>query len=274
MMGDYYGDSNYSGSMNWKENTNTQNMEEKINKVSPCAAHASEPEAIIPRTENLREEVWRESVDQIHDITSWRQRGSMEGGMAAALREEFTAPKFPLERPPFIESIDNRGSRALDEYQKDVDTIVLETVGLKSTDNNTKDTNPKDSVGTKKVPMSVVSGPVLMEVGLGMLEGALKYGRHNYRDAGVRASVYYDATMRHLMAWYEGEDIDPASKMSHITKAITSLVVLRDSMIRENWVDDRPPRTPDGWIEKYNAVAEELINKYPNPVPALTEKKA
>ncbi|SVD92517.1 uncharacterized protein METZ01_LOCUS445371, partial [marine metagenome] len=30
------------------------------------------------------------------------------------------------------------------------------------------------------------------------MEGAIKYGRHNYRIAGVRASVYIDATIGHL----------------------------------------------------------------------------
>ena len=92
-----------------------------------------------------------------------------------------------------------------------------------------KDTNPKDAIGISKAPLSTVSAAVLMEVGVAMLEGASKYGRHNYRAAGVRASVYYDALMRHAMAWWEGEDLDPDSGMSHITKAITTLVVLRDA---------------------------------------------
>ena len=107
-----------------------------------------------------------------------------------------------------------------------------------------KETNPKDLVGTSKAPMSTVSAAVMAEIGVAMLEGACKYGRHNYRSTGVRASVYYDATMRHLMTWWEGEDIDPDSQMSHVTKAITSLVVLRDSMIQGMMTDDRAPIHP------------------------------
>ncbi|WP_417659979.1 dATP/dGTP diphosphohydrolase domain-containing protein [Pseudidiomarina sp.] len=124
-----------------------------------------------------------------------------------------------------------------------------------------KPTNPKDMMGVMKAPMSTVSAPVMAEVGVAMLEGALKYGRHNYRAVGVRASVYYDATMRHLMDWWEGQDIDPDSGMSHITKAITSLVVLRDSMIQENWVDDRPPHSPEFYSELNQKVAA-LREKY------------
>src|SRR3990167_4724582 len=96
-----------------------------------------------------------------------------------------------------------------------------------------KDTNPKDAVGVRKVSFSMLCWPVLANVALAMLEGARKYGRHNYRVIGVRASVYFDAAGRHLTAWYEGEDIDPDSDLSHVTKAIATLMVLRDGMINE-----------------------------------------
>lgn len=137
---------------------------------------------------------------------------------------------------------------------------------------NAKDTNPKDAVGTKKAPLSTVPTPVLLEVGLAMLEGARKYGRHNYRIAGVRGSVYYDACLRHLMAWWEGEDIDPDSGLSHITKAMAGLAVLRDSMIKGNWVDDRPPACKPGWIGELNKKAGEIIDKYKDAVPPYTEQ--
>lgn len=137
----------------------------------------------------------------------------------------------------------------------------------------TKDTNPKDAVGTKKVSISVVPGPVIMEVALGMLEGARKYGRHNYRIAGVRGSIYVDAAVRHILDFWEGTDTDPDSGLHHITKAIASLVVLRDSQIRNNWVDDRPPKVEPGWIQQLNKIAGEIIDKYPDAVPAFTEKE-
>ena len=140
-------------------------------------------------------------------------------------------------------------------------------------DGITKDTNPKDALGIKKAYLSTVPMPVIFEVGLGLLEGARKgYGRHNYRVTGVMASVYFDATMRHLAAWWEGEDIDPDSKLSHITKAICSLTVLRDAMINEKWSDDRPPRPPEKWMQTLNEKAGEMIERYPNPTPPFTHK--
>lgn len=117
-----------------------------------------------------------------------------------------------------------------------------------------------------KAPMSTVSAAVLAEVGVAMLEGASKYGRHNYRAAGVRSSVYYDATMRHLMAWWEGEDTDPDSGMSHITKAITSLVVLRDAMIQDMCTDDRPPRSAE-FYARLNTLAAEVLARHEDKSP-------
>ena len=129
-----------------------------------------------------------------------------------------------------------------------------------------KDTNPKDAIGISKAPMSTVPAAVLAEVGVAMLEGACKYGRSNFRIAGVRASVYYDATMRHLMAWWEGEDTDPDSGMSHITKAITSLVVLRDAMIQGMCTDDRPPRSAE-FYARLNTLAAEVLARHADKSP-------
>lgn len=135
-----------------------------------------------------------------------------------------------------------------------------------------KDTNPKNALGVKKVPMHTVPCAVLMEMGLGMLEGGRKYGTHNYRSMGVLASVYYDGAMRHLMDWWEGEDVDPDSGLSHITKALTCLCVLRDSMIMGNWKDDRPIRLPKGLdILTLNEKAAEIIKKYPECKAPFTQ---
>lgn len=137
---------------------------------------------------------------------------------------------------------------------------------------NIKDGNPKDAVGTKKAPMSTVPTRVMFELGLAMLEGARKYSRHNYRVSGVRASVYYDAALRHLAAFWEGEDADPDSGMPHVVKAIACLAVLRDSQHMGNWIDDRPPRLPDGLdLATLNRRAAEIIGRYPDAKEPYTQ---
>lgn len=133
-----------------------------------------------------------------------------------------------------------------------------------------KPTNPKDAVGIRKARwFSYIPLRVLYGVGLAMLEGALKYGRHNYRVAGVRVSVYVDACVcGHLTPFMEGEDIDPDSGLHHIDKAIASLVVLRDGIYEGNITDDRPPRGAFDYAAAH-AAAGALIDKYPAPKAAF-----
>ena len=129
-----------------------------------------------------------------------------------------------------------------------------------------KDTNPKDLVGSRKTPISVIPVAVLYDVGLAMLEGTVKYGRSNYRVAGVRASVYFDAGVGHLFDWWEGDNIDPDSGLSHVTKAIASLVVLRDAMLQGKLVDDRPPRS-QVFKRDFSPKAGEIIDRYAHIKP-------
>lgn len=137
-----------------------------------------------------------------------------------------------------------------------------------------KPTNPKDAVGSSKVPYSLVPAQVTGEVAIALLEGACKYGAGNWRAAGVRASIYLDAAARHLAAFREGQDIDPASGLSHVTKAIAGLVVLRDSMMQGNWVDDRPiaAANPD-FVEDLNKLGAQVLARYPKPLEGFTQAK-
>ena len=127
-----------------------------------------------------------------------------------------------------------------------------------------KPTNPKDALGIKKAPMSTLPTGPMYEVALAMLEGARKYGRHNYRVMGVKASVYYDAAMGHLTAWWEGEDTDSVSGLHHLAKAMACLAVVRDSEMMGNWVDDRPPRYPDASkLMRNHPAVTAILKQYP-----------
>jgi hypothetical protein len=133
--------------------------------------------------------------------------------------------------------------------------------------------NPKDAAGSAKVGTQAIPENVIMLLGLAMMEGARKYGRHNFREVKIRASVYKEAFDRHTKAWWEGEDIDPDSGLPHIIKAMATLTVLADSYDRGYLYDDRPPALPAGWMNKLNALAAEIIARYPDPKPPHTEKK-
>ncbi|KKN71937.1 hypothetical protein LCGC14_0415830 [marine sediment metagenome] len=139
-----------------------------------------------------------------------------------------------------------------------------------------KGENPKEACGLAKNPHCCVSQAVMAEVGLGMFEGARKYGRYNYRVTKITASIYYDACRRHLDMWWEGEDIDPDSGVHHISKAIACLTVLRDGQIQGMTYDDRPPKTPPEFWENIKKITGEIIARHPEPKEPFTElnKKA
>lgn len=133
--------------------------------------------------------------------------------------------------------------------------------------------NPKQADGLHKVPFSAVPMEVIAEVGLAMAEGARKYGRHNFRVEGteILASTYFDALLRHITAWWEGQDVDPDSGLPHIVKAIATLVVLRDSVVTGTFVDDRPPKVDPGWQEQLNEKFVALTERYPTPQPTAKQ---
>ncbi len=137
-----------------------------------------------------------------------------------------------------------------------------------------KDINPKDAVGIRKWrQITCVPFSVLFELGVAMLEGGRKYGVSNYRVAGVRASVYVDAAMGHIMQWWEGEDIDADGDLSHITKAIASLTVLRDAMIQDKLVDDRPPKADLELVKAdLQRAVDGIFDRTPTPAGRYTEE--
>lgn len=126
----------------------------------------------------------------------------------------------------------------------------------------TKPSNPKDAVGIKKLSMANAPVEVLMELGLAMHEGALKYGRFNWRTSGVRAGVYFDAALRHLFAWWAGQDFDPDSDVHHLVKAMACFAVIRDAQLYGKMNDDRPTTNADALMCEVNARAARLVEKY------------
>lgn len=104
-----------------------------------------------------------------------------------------------------------------------------------------KPTNPKDAIGSGKLPLDLVPDTIEGEVALAYLEGALKYGRFNWRVAGVRASIYRAALRRHLARWWNGEDRDKVTRVKHLASVIACAGILLDAELCGKLTDDRPP---------------------------------
>lgn len=109
-----------------------------------------------------------------------------------------------------------------------------------------KDTNPKEAFGDAKVPLGLVPESAIIEMAMGMLEGTLKYGGHNYRVKGVKASTYNDAMERHRMKWWNGQDRDPITKVRELASIMCCCAILIDAEICGVLTDNRPPRAPVG----------------------------
>lgn len=100
--------------------------------------------------------------------------------------------------------------------------------------------NPKDIAGSSKPQLHLIPAGPLVKIAAAMSEGAGKYGAYNWREKKIAVTAYISAALRHLLAYQDGEDIDPLSGLHHIDKTIAGLFVLRDGMLTGNATDDRP----------------------------------
>ncbi len=131
-----------------------------------------------------------------------------------------------------------------------------------------KDTNPKDLVAAVKLPIHLCPGTAKVEWTLAHLEGALKYGKYNWRVAGVRGSIYIDALERHLEKYKNGEDRDPKTGVHHLGSIMASASILLDADAVDKLVDDRPPRGPAAeLIDGAKATVLHLQQLYDGPPP-------
>ncbi len=105
-----------------------------------------------------------------------------------------------------------------------------------------KSTNPKDRIGVTKPPLELLPAAFEILVSLALKNGAIKYGRFNWRDEKVSASIYIGAAKRHLAAWFDGEELAQDSGVHHIAHAAACMAIILDAQATNNLVDDRPKK--------------------------------
>lgn len=110
---------------------------------------------------------------------------------------------------------------------------------MKELDETCKPSNPKDAIGSDKLPLHLWPETATAMGCLGLLDGALKDGRSNWRAVGIRPSIYVDAAKRHINAWFELEEIDPDSGLPHLAHAIACLAIIIDAQAIGKMNDDR-----------------------------------
>lgn len=101
-------------------------------------------------------------------------------------------------------------------------------------------TNPKAAVGRAKPPLHAIPPVAQVWLGLGMEDGEHKYGLMNWRTRPVDAATYYDAAVRHLLAWWDGERVADDSKVHHLGHVMACCAILLDAEAQGTLVDNRP----------------------------------
>ena len=69
--------------------------------------------------------------------------------------------------------------------------------------------------------------PIEQVVGV-LSYGAKKYDDENWRKVDNQRRRYYAAALRHIVAWWKGEKLDPESGYHHLAHAICCLVFLME----------------------------------------------
>lgn len=118
-----------------------------------------------------------------------------------------------------------------------------------------KSTNPKDIQGMKKIPFHLVPTSAIAVLAIQMLDGGAKYGRENYRDEKVKASVYIDGALRHMLAWFNGRDRQADNGLRELGGVMACAAILIDAEVNGRLIDDR------AYTNNYDTLVNELTEE-------------
>jgi hypothetical protein len=79
----------------------------------------------------------------------------------------------------------------------------------------------------EKPRLALIPSSLLIEVGKVLTYGAKKYSAHNWRH-GISQERLLSAALRHIVAYNEGENLDPESNLHHLAHAICELAFAMD----------------------------------------------
>jgi hypothetical protein len=91
-----------------------------------------------------------------------------------------------------------------------------------------------------KPRFDLLPSAALTEVVRVLTFGAEKYAPYNY--LGLEWSRLFAALMRHLWAWWRGEENDPETGISHLAHAGAGVLMLLHCRMRDSGKDDREPQ--------------------------------
>lgn len=99
------------------------------------------------------------------------------------------------------------------------------------------DVGKKHDGGKNRLDLIPVS--TIIALGKVLTHGAGKYGDRNW-EKGLDWNRPYGAALRHLTAWWDGEDLDKESGMSHLWHAACEISFLIEYEANQTGKDNRP----------------------------------
>jgi len=102
------------------------------------------------------------------------------------------------------------------------------------------DDNPKTVMGMAKPSLTAIPPTALLHMGGAMSDGRTKYGLMNWREKKVSTSIYIDAAMRHMLAFWDGENTAKDSGVHHLGHVMACMAIILDAESVGMLNDDRP----------------------------------
>ncbi len=123
-------------------------------------------------------------------------------------------------------------------------------------------TNPKDLLGAKKTPITLLPIEGVRQGALAMKHGADKYGPYNWRDKKVQALIYADAMIRHIYEWIDGFDKDKDSGLHPLAHVVANGALVLDAIKYGNLIDNRPKviKQEENHLKHQLKAAEDITN--------------
>jgi hypothetical protein len=117
----------------------------------------------------------------------------------------------------------------------------------------------------EKIRMDLLPVYPIEEIAKVLTFGAKKYADRNW-EKGFSYSRVYGALLRHVFAWWGGQDKDSETNLSHLAHAGCCLMFLLEYEKTEKGVDDRPNQPIHSGMDKKDL--ENLAHSFGSSMPS------
>lgn len=121
----------------------------------------------------------------------------------------------------------------------------------------------------KKNRLDLIPFDALEEIGLVFSYGSLKYTDRNW-EGGMNWSRLFGAILRHLIAFWRGENFDPETNLSHLAHAGCGILMLLATFRRQIGKDNRVEKES---YDHQKSISISEYEKLKNYIMTLIEEK-